>query len=161
MRPSKYELKEFVTEDDYPNIDSVIVMDDEVNRHDRDAVITAFAVQNAGIYEGGNGIYLRISEVATAAVKPFSLDWNPVYESMPVRQDQVGTIISSVSKTLDPLSFYDALETNTAVSKLKMSVGATRIVPPDEQDDLWTSGELWHVTIDISSLETMVEELVS
>ena len=70
----------------------------------------------------------RASEIAAAAVKPFSSDWNPVYESMPVGQDQVGTIISSVSNTLDPQSFYDALETQTAVSKSKMSVGATSIV---------------------------------
>ena len=69
-------------------------------------------------------------------MKPFSLDWNPVYESMPVGQDQVGIIISSVSNTLDHLSFYNTLETNAAVSKLKMFVGVTRIIPPDEQDSL-------------------------
>ena len=51
---------------------------------------------------------------------------------MPVGQDQVGTTISSVNNTLDYLSFYDALETNAAVSKLKMSVGATSIIPPNE-----------------------------
>ena len=44
MRPPKYELKEFVTEDDYPSIDSVLVMNDTVNRHDRDAVIAGFAI---------------------------------------------------------------------------------------------------------------------
>ena len=27
LRPAKYELKEFVTKDDYPNIDSIMVMD--------------------------------------------------------------------------------------------------------------------------------------
>ena len=64
-----------------------------------------------------------------------------MYEYMPVGQDQVGTIISSVSNTLDPLSFYDALETNTAVSKLKIFVGAANIIPLDEQDDLWTNRE--------------------
>ena len=161
MRPLKYELEEFVTEEDYPNMDSVLVMNDIVNRHDRDAVITTFAVQDVDFYEGGIGINLQISEVTAAAVKPFSLYWNPVYESMPVGQDQVGTIISSVSNTLDPLSFYDALETNAAVSKLKMSVGATSIIPPEETDDLWTSGEIWHVTVDISSLEIMIDDLES
>ena len=98
---------------------------------------------------------------AAAAVKPFILDWNPVYESMLVGQDQVGTIISSVSNTLDPLSFYDALETNAAISKLKMSVGATSIILPEEADNLLTSGEPCHVAIDISSLETMVYDLES
>ena len=106
-------------------------MPDAVNRHDRDAVIAAFAIQDVDFDEAGIGINLRMSEVAASAVKPFSLDWNPAYESMPVGQDQVGTIISSVSNTLDPLSFYDALESNAAISKFKMSVGATSIIPPE------------------------------
>ena len=102
-----------------------------------------------------------MSEAAATSVKPFSSDWNPAFESMPVGQDQVSTIISSVSNTLDPQSFYDALETQTAVSKLKMSVGATSIIEPDEPDDLWTNEEPWNVTIDISSLEKVVDDLES
>ena len=35
----------------------------------------------------------RASEIAAATVKPFSSNWNPVYECMPVGQDQV--ILSS------------------------------------------------------------------
>ena len=101
----------------------------------------------------------RMSEAAATAVKPFSSNWNPVFECMPVGQDQVSAIISSVSNTLDPQSFYDALETQTAVSKLKMSVGATSIIEPEEDDDLWTNEEPWSVTIDISSLEKMVDDL--
>ena len=62
----------------------------------------------------------QTSEAAATAVKPFSSYWNPVFESIPVEQDQVSAIILSVSNTLDPQSFYDALETQTAVSKLKM-----------------------------------------
>ena len=100
-----------------------------------------------------------MSEIAAAAMKPFYSDWNPVYESMHVGQDQVGTVISSVSNTLDPQSFYDALETQTTVSKLKMSVGATSIIEPDEVDDLWSKEEHWNVMIDISSLDKMVEGL--
>ena len=79
---------------------------------------------------------------------------------MPVGQDQVGTIISSVSNTLDPLSFYDALESNAAISKFKMSVGAPSIIPSEEPNN-WTDEEPWHVTIDISILETMVDDLES
>ena len=101
----------------------------------------------------------EIAAAAAAAVKPFSSDWNPVYESMPVGQDQVGTIISSVSNTLDPQSFYDALETQTAISKLKMSVGTTSIIEPEEIDDLWLNEEPWNVTNNISSLEKIVEGL--
>ena len=76
-------------------------------------------------------------------------------------QDQVSTIISSVSNTLNHLSFYDALETNVAISKFKMSVGATSLVELDQPDDLWSSEEPWHVTIDISSLDTMIKDLES
>ena len=41
-----------------------------------------------------------------------------------------------------------------------MSVGATSIIPPDEEDDLWINQPL-HVDIDISNLEGMVEGLDS
>ena len=75
-------------------------------------------------------------EVAATAVKLFSSDWNPQYESMPIGQDQVSTILSPVSNTIDPQSFYDELETQTAISKMKMSIGATSIIPPDEEDIL-------------------------
>ena len=102
-----------------------------------------------------------MSEAAATSVKPFSSDWNPAFESMPVGQNQVSTIISSVSNTLDPQSFYDALETQTVVSKLKMSVGATSIIEPEELDDLWTNEEPWDVTINISSLDQMVDGLKS
>ena len=64
-----------------------------------------------------------------------------------------------MSNALDPQSFYDALETQTAVSKFKMVIGATRIVKPEDIDDLWLEMEPWSVTIDISSLENMVEGL--
>ena len=102
MWSPKYELKEFVTDDDYPNIDSVMVMDDAVNRHDIDAVIAVFAVQDVDFNENDISISLRMSEVATSAVKPFSLDWNSAYDTISVGQDHVGTIITSVSNTLDP-----------------------------------------------------------
>ena len=42
-----------------------------------------------------------------------------------------------------------------------MLVGATSIVEPDQPDDLWSSEEPWHVTIDISSLDTMIDDLES
>ena len=84
-----------------------------------------------------------------------------MYEPMPICQDQVGTIISSVSNTLDPLSFYDSLKNEQARSEFKMSVGATNIIPPDEIDDLWRTDQAYHVNVDISSLESLVEGLES
>ena len=43
---------------------------------------------------------------------------------------------------------------------MKMSVGATSTIPPDEEDDLWID-QPWHVNIDISGLESLVEGLES
>ena len=40
-----------------------------------------------------------------------------------------------------------------------MSVGATSIIEPEEFDDLWSKEEPWNVTIDISSLDKVVEGL--
>ena len=102
-----------------------------------------------------------MSEITLIATVPFNTQWEPAYEPMPVGQDQVGTIISSVSNTLDPLSFYDALKLDVAKSELKMSIGATSILPPDEEDDLWATDEAWHVTVDINDLEQMAKDLES
>ena len=44
MLPLMYESKELVTNDDYPNIDSVMVMYDAANRHNREAIIANIAV---------------------------------------------------------------------------------------------------------------------
>ena len=159
LRPPRYVHKEFVEEDDIANINSIMAFD-TVNRCDKDAVIAAFKAQDKDIAftEKEINIGYRSSEIAAAAVKPFASDWNPVYESMPVGQDQVSTIILSVSNTLDPQSFYDALETKTAVSKFKMAVGVMSIVEPEDEDDLWMEMKPWSVNIDISSLENMVDQ---
>ena len=82
-----------------------------------------------------------MSEIASIATVPFNTQWEPAYDPMPAGQDQVSTIISSVSNTLDPCSFYDALKLDVAKSELKMSIGATSILPPDEEDDLWATDE--------------------
>ena len=50
-------------------------MNDAVNRHDIDAVIAAFAIQDADFDEVGISVNLRMFEVAAATVKPFRLDW--------------------------------------------------------------------------------------
>ena len=110
LRPPKYVQQEFVGEDDLANINSIMAFDN-VNRCDKDAVIAAFKAQDVEFNEEEIDLGYRMSEIAAAAVKLFSSDWNPLYESMPVGQDQVVTVISSVSNTLDPQSFYDALET--------------------------------------------------
>ena len=123
------------------NINSIILMDDNVIQYNKDAVISAFEAQDVGSTENEIEIGYQMSQAAVTAVKPFTLDWNPVFDSTLVGQDQVRTIILSVSDTLNTQSFYDALETQTAVSKFKMLVGATSIIEPEEVDDLWTNEE--------------------
>ena len=46
MCPPMYERKEFVNYDDYANIDSILVMEDAVDRYDTDDVVAAFNVQD-------------------------------------------------------------------------------------------------------------------
>ena len=58
-------------------------------------------------------------------------------------------MVIECTKPLPLVSCYDALETQTAVSKLKMSVGAKSIIEPDEPGDLRTNEEPWDVVIDI------------
>ena len=46
-------------------------------------------------------------------------------------------VLSSISNTLDPLSFTNSLVNAAAISKFKMSIGATSTLPPNIPDDLW------------------------
>lgn len=47
-----------------------------------------------------------------------------------------------------------------AKSELKMSIEVTSIILPDESNDLcWKTDRAWHITIGISSLESMVNGL--
>ena len=75
---------------------------DTVNRCGNNAMITAMNAQGVEFIKEEIDIGIFASEIVAAFVKPFSFDWNPVYECMPVGQDQVSTIILSVSNTLDP-----------------------------------------------------------
>tara|TARA_B110001450_G_C17572363_1_gene461319 strand:- start:47 stop:220 length:174 start_codon:yes stop_codon:yes gene_type:complete len=56
-------------------------------------------------------IGLKTSEISVAATISFNTDWKPIYDPIPVSQDQVGTVsISLVSNTLDPLVFSNVLK---------------------------------------------------
>ena len=46
MCPPMYARKEFVDNDNYASIDSILVMEDAVDRYDKDAVVAAFNVQD-------------------------------------------------------------------------------------------------------------------
>ena len=118
---------------------SVINM--ELEERNNEAIVASFQAQDVSFEEEELRVGFRTSEIAANATIPFHTEWKPVYEPMPIGQDQVGTIISSVSNTLDPLSFYDALKNEQARSELKTRIGATSSIPPDESDDLWKTDQ--------------------
>ena len=94
----------------------------------------------------------KTASVAEEALKPCSIKEERPYESLLVTDDKVGNALKSVSNTLDPMAFYDALVNDAAESMMKMSIGSTTAEPPDVEDDLW-GDEPWHVTVDLNDLE--------
>ena len=159
--PPLYKHLEMIEEDDYPSIAAVIGQEEMINRKDLDAVIAAFEAQDVDfINEDETAVAYRTAEVAEAALKPCSIQEEVSYKAMPFGQDQVGTVLSSVSNTLDPVTFADALVNDAAASMMKMSIGSTTAQPPDEVDDLW-GDEPWHVTIDLNDLEESIDILES
>ena len=82
------------------------------------------------------------------------------YEPMPIEQDQVRAILSSVSNTLDVATFANTVSNAAATSKFKVSVGSTSMIPPDEEDDLWSdSDEPISMMVDLNDLEGSVRIL--
>ena len=146
--PPYYKHLEMVGEDDYPSLASILMQDEIVNRKDLEAVISAVDAQDVDFISGDETtVVFETAKVAEAALKPCSIQEEVSYSAMPFGQDQVGTILSSVSNTLDPVTFADALVNDAAALMMKMSIGSTTAQPPDEVDDLW-GDEPWHVTID-------------
>ena len=83
-----------------------------------------------------------------------------LYESIPIEQDQVQAVLSSVSNTLDVATFANAVLNAAATSKFKVSVGSTSMIPPDEEDDLWLdSDEPISMMVDLNDLEGSLELL--
>ena len=75
LRPPMYKYKECVGEDDYGNINSILVIDINVNRHDMDAVIAANKTQDVDFQtekELNLGYHMNVA--AVSSIKPFSLD---------------------------------------------------------------------------------------
>ena len=72
---------------------------------------------------------------------------------MPTRQDQVSATLSAMSTALDPFKFVNTLVNDVAVSKFKISVGATSTFPPDESDNLWINDEPISLMIDLDNIE--------
>jgi hypothetical protein len=79
--------------------------------NDNVAVVSSFQAQDIDFKEDELMIGLKTSEISVAATISFNTDWKPIYDPIPVSQDQVGTVsISLVSNTLDPLVFSNVLK---------------------------------------------------
>ena len=59
------------------------------------------------------------ASVAEAALKPCSIKEERPFESVPATDDEVGNALKSVSNTLDPMAFCDALINDAAESMMK------------------------------------------
>ena len=77
---------------------------------------------------------------------------------MPLTQDEVMTKLSSVNAALDLILFADKVYNEAVLSKFKMSIGATRAIPPDETDNLWCD-EAMSFEVDLNDDESLLEEL--
>ena len=62
-------------------------------------------------------------------------------------------MLSFVSNTLYPLLFANTLVNDAAVSKFKMSMGATNALPPDISDDLWCEDEPMSLMVNLNNIE--------
>ena len=130
---------EMITEEDYPCIASIAIKDEVIDRRDPKALLAAANIQQPSIDFKDRGdlmTALTIDEKTSSATKPLSITEEPDFGRIPFEPDEVGAVLSSVSNTLDPVSFADALVNECAKSEVKMSIGATNILPDDEVDDL-------------------------
>jgi len=132
-----------------------------INRRDPEALLAAARIQQPSIDFKDRGdlmTALTIDEKTSSATKPFSITEEPDFGRIPFEPDEVVAVLLSVSNTLDPVSFADALVNECAKSEMKMSIGATNILPDDEVDDLWQDSP-FHCTIDLDNLENTINEL--
>ena len=73
LHPPMYEQCALITDDDIPNINSVIGIEC-VNRNDHIAVISSFEAQDVNFEEDEIQIGLHTSEVAAIAIIPLNTD---------------------------------------------------------------------------------------
>ena len=103
-----------------------------------------------------------ISAIASEALTLNKIDDDgdeTLYEPMPIEQDQVQAVLPSVSNTLDIATFANAVSNAAATSKFKVSVGSTSVIPPDEDDDLWSDSEPISMMVDLNDLEASFDSL--
>ena len=81
-----------------------------------------------------------------------------MYDHMSFGQDQVGIILSSVSNTLDSVYAANALVSNAAASQMKISVGSTSSLPPEDKDNLWCD-EPCFITLNMNDPDGMDDDI--
>ena len=159
--PSQYIHQDLIVEDDYPSIDSVLMSNEAIDRKDVLRLKQLMKVEDKQV-SPTNETDAIISAIASEALTLNKIEDDgdeTTYESMPIEQDQVRAILSSVSNTLDVATFANAVTNATAKSKFKVSVGATSIIPPDEEDDLWSNSEPISMMVDLNDLEASLASL--
>ena len=75
LHPSTYEQCALVTDDDIPNINSVIgIMDECLNRNNNQAVIASFEAEDVDFTVHDIELGIRMSEIASIATVPFNIE---------------------------------------------------------------------------------------
>ena len=88
LNPPAYIQSALVSDEDLPNINSVMgIMDECLNRNDNQAVIASFESQDVDFTVNDVESGLRMSEIASIATVPFNTQWEPAYENISVGQD--------------------------------------------------------------------------
>ena len=94
-------------------------------KKDLSAVYAALDAQDVGFAnEAERNAVCMTASVAEEALKPCSIKEERPYELLPATDDKVGNALKSVSNTLDPMAFYDALVNDAAESMMKIFVKA-------------------------------------
>lgn len=142
LLPSEYIHCELIIEDDYGIIGAVLVMDNHVDRFNTTRIVSAVRLLDGKPSPSDSHgalppvVVSDMSELVSEALTLSSIDWNPVYDPMPIKQDEIFDVLLSVNNSLDPLSFSNSLVNDATVSRFKISIRATSALQPEVPDDL-------------------------
>ena len=164
---SSYRYKDMLKSDDFPSINTAL---GEVETHDRltkhgfDVMINSVQVHVSKSIFDHQEVQSAMSAVCSAAPALCSIDVNEIGTSydrqIKMEDDDVAIKLSSISNTLDPVSFCDALVTEAAIFEYKASIGMTKTAMfDDEADFLFYDEEPISLMIDLNDLENLYNEL--
>ena len=133
-----YRYKDMLKSDDFPSINSVL---GEIETHDRSSEDGLAAMISSVQAPVSKSIFdlPEIQEAMSEACssKPTLCSIGIEDQEIELEDDKVAIKLSSISNTLDPVSFYEALATEAAVSEYKTSIGMTSTAMYDDEDDFF------------------------